>query len=175
MGLKDIFTRKKVAKQNNIIKQKIVNGSLNFMNLSSLSSGYAGSKVNFLNGFGLTADLRIVDLRTLQFRSLQMMRENVFASAIFGRLETKVINTGLRLRCMPPSEILGSFMTDDELQEWSGNTERLFEVWCKDKRLVSLAGKYTFGQLQRLAYKCALLSGDCLVIISIPTFCGSGE
>lgn len=160
MGIRDFFFKKNLLHQ-------VKSGKISLMNLTSLSSAYDGSKTNFLNGFGLTSDLRIVDLRTLQFRSLQLMRENSFAASIFGRLETKVINTGLRLRCTPPSEILDQFMSDEDLQEWSGNTERLFEVWSKDKRLVSLSGKYTLGQLQRLAYKAALLSGDCLVILSV--------
>lgn len=142
-------------------------GSFGIMDLAALSGSYDGSKVNFLNGFGMTADLRIVDLRLLQFRSLQLFRENAFAITAFKRLETKIINTGLRLRCSPPSELLSDFMTDEELQEWSGNTERLFEVWSKDKRLVDISGQYTFGQVQKLVYNTANLSGDCLVIMSV--------
>jgi len=166
--IRSLFSKKDNIKNEFITK----GGSAGFLNVAASLSpvsvgGYGGDKTNFLNGFGLTYDLRVIDLRLLQFRSLQLFRENSFVSSIFSRLETKVINSGLRLRCAPVSEILLDFISEEDLQEWSGKTERLFEVWSKDKRLIEKAQKYNFADLQRLVYRTALLSGDCLVIMSV--------
>lgn len=150
-----------------VAKQHYISGKISLIDFAQVVGKYDGSKSNFLDGFGLTADMRFVDLQTLQIRSLQLARENGYAAAIFERLETKVINTGLRLRCKPNSDILAGIITEKDLQEWTGNTEALWDVWSRDMRLCSVRGDQVFGTLQRQAFSTAMISGDCLCIIGL--------
>lgn len=158
------WQKEEPVKPEQINKPEEKNLAVSFLDI--LSGGYSGSKTNFYNGFGLTTDLRCVDVRTLQFRSLQLMRENSYANTVFTRLLTKTINTGLTVRSNPAAELLSGYMEKDDIRAWTNKTERLFSVWGKNKDLVSFKGDMTFDKFQRLAYKTALISGDCLIIVS---------
>lgn len=138
---------------------------ISFLNLAWDSFwGYAGSKTGMSVGFGLTEDLRCVNLRLLQFRSLQLARQNSFASTVFRRLETKVINNGLKLKSQPLDPILTKYGI--EPGDFANQVECLWEVWTADKRLVTAKRNMTFGELERVVYNTTKISGDCLVIRS---------
>jgi len=100
------FFGKKQEKQNQELAEKYIEAKLSFYDFAS---GYNGDKTGFFSGFGLSRDLTCVDLVTLQYRSLQLSRENPFVAAILGRLVTKVINSGLVLRSNPNSFMLSMF------------------------------------------------------------------
>lgn len=136
-----------------------------FINLAEeIFKGYAGSKTGMSVGFGLTEDLRCVNLRLLQFRSLQLARQNSFASTVFNLLETKIINGGLKLKSHPLESILEAHGIKPE--GFADQVECLWEIWTKDKRLVTAKKNMTFGELERVVYRTTKISGDCLIIRS---------
>jgi len=141
-----------------------IGGSFGFIDLFAAACGYSGDK--FDKGFGITKDFQVVNLKLLQFRSIQLLRENLYANALFTRLETKVINKGLTLNSAPIFEILGPEfnLTDEELRTWSRNVEARFLAWSRDKEYISWNKQYDFSKIQRLAYHTGHLSGDVLVI-----------
>ena len=153
--------------------QKKINAELTDQYISSqisfydFATGYNGDKAGMFSGFGLTKDLRCVDLSLLQYRSLQLSRENPFVGAILGRLVTKVINSGLKLRANPYETILSKYVKDGFLDNWSDEVECLFDVWAKDKRLISIRQNVTLQNLERICFRTACISGDCLVVKSL--------
>jgi capsid protein len=140
-------------------KAMVSNGA-NYMDASHFV--YTGEK--FAGGWGLNRDYEIVDLPLVRRHSLELWRSNPIASAIFGRLETKVINDGLRVEALPEARFIG--FTDDspELQEWTEAIEAYTHLYAMDAALVDERQRFNLYQLQRQAYSTAKLSGDCLVI-----------
>lgn len=167
MFLDRLISRFRSWRNTQVVRHEYTRGRISLFDMLSSMSQYRGDKLNFFDGFGLTADVRFVDLYTLQVRSLQLARENAYASAIFRRLETKIINTGLRLRCAPNSDILSGMISEEQLQAWTGKTEALWEVWGRDRRLCSVRGDKVFSTLQREAFTTAMISGDCLCVIGL--------
>jgi len=117
----------------------------------------------FPGGFGITKDYEFVDYWTLRLRSVQLFTENLYASGLINRLITNIINTGLSLEATPNGDVLG--LDDDFINAWSENVENLYRIWGNNKDLVDAKGQYTDGQLQAVAKKTALISGDALVIL----------
>jgi len=167
MFLDRLIGRIRAWRQYRTVRHEYIRGRVSLFDMLSSVSQYRGDKSNFFDGFGLTTDIRFVDLYTLQIRSLQLARENGYASAIFRRLETKIINTGLRLRCAPSSDILSGIITEEVIQDWTGKTEALWEVWSRDRRLCSVRADKVFATLQREAFMAAMISGDCLCIVGL--------
>jgi len=160
----NLFKKKKIIKEQQKAINDFVNQKIEFVDFLS---AYNGDKTGMFAGFGLTRDVRFVDLQKLQVRSLQLARENGFSAGILNRITNKTINSGLKLRSTPESSILQKFISEDELKKWGDNTEILFNIWGKDKRLVTIRRNYTLHNLERIAFYTALLSGDCLVIVSL--------
>ena len=125
------------------------------------SSMFDGSK--FAGGFGPTRDYTFIDYTTLRLRSYQLFTENLYAAGLIKRLLTNEVNTGLTLEATPNADLLG--LDEDQLGEWSENTEALFTIWGNNVNLVDWRRALTFGQFQRELRKTALLSGDALVIV----------
>lgn len=125
------------------------------------SSIFDGDK--FPGGFGLTKGYEFVDYWTLRERSVQLFTENLYAAGLINRLVTNIINTGLTLEATPNGDILG--LDDDFINDWSENVENLHRIWGNNKDLVDWKRQNTEGELQRIAKKTALISGDCLVVM----------
>lgn len=123
---------------------------------------YTGEK--FAGGWGLNRDYEIVNLHEVRRHSLELWRSNPIAVSIFGRLETKIINDGLRLEALPEARFLGFNDNSPELQEWTDDAEGYMGLYADDAKLVDERGRFNLYQLQRQAYSTAKLSGDCLVI-----------
>ena len=125
-----------------------------------VNSFFTGDK--FPGGFGVTKN-QFVDYWTLRIRSVQLFTENPYAKGIIKRLITNEINTGLTLEATPAGKIIG--MDDDQVNEWSENTEALFKIWSDSKSICDWKQENNFGQLQKLARMTAFLSGDIVVIL----------
>jgi lambda family phage portal protein len=116
----------------------------------------------FPGGFGVT-ELWLKDYLTLRQRSSQLFDANIYARGLVRRLVTNVINTGLTLEAFPEESILG--MEDGALDEWSELTENRFRLWCQSPHICDYHGQSTFWELQRTAYREALVEGDVLIIM----------
>lgn len=113
-------------------------------------------------GFGPT-ELLTADYWTLRARSVQLFRQNIYARGIVRRLVTNIINTGLALEAVPDEQILAR--SEDELAEWSETVENRFHLWERTPALCDHLGLSSFGALQALAKRAALVSGDVLVTL----------
>lgn len=125
-----------------------------------VASTYSGDK--FIGGFGETK-LFSMDYWTLRKRSEQLFTENLYARGLVNRLITNEINTGLTPECMPEEEILGR--KPGELENWTELVENRFGLWAKSPTLCDWQQERTFGAIQRLARREALICGDVLVVL----------
>lgn len=136
---------------------------------ASLGSNYTFGIINslftgdkFPGGFGITKNY-FVDYWTLRIRSIQLFNENLYARGLIQRLITNEINTGLTLEATPEGSILN--MSDEEVNEWAENTEKIFQIWGDNKLICSWNKQETLGQLQQSVRRTALLSGDAVIIL----------
>ena len=132
----------------------------NFMD--SVYHVYTGEK--FAGGWGLNRDYEVVNLPLMRAHSLELWRSNPIANAILGRLETKVINDGLRVEALPEARYVGLDENDPFLEEWADDLESFVHLYAIDAQLVDERRRLNLYQQQRQAYSTAKLSGDCLVI-----------
>lgn len=132
----------------------------NFMD--SVHYAYTGEK--FAGGWGLNRDYEVVNLPLMRAHSLELWRSNPTANAILGRLETKVINDGLRVEALPEARYVGLDENDPFLEEWADDLESFVHLYAIDAQLVDERRRLNMYQLQRQGYSTAKLSGDCLVI-----------
>lgn len=123
---------------------------------------YAGEK--FPGGWGLDRNYEIVNLHKIRQHSLELWRSNPIANAIFGRLETKVINDGLRIEALPEGRFVGFPDESEFLQDWTDRVEAFVHLYSIDPLLSDERERLNKYQLERQAYSTAKLSGDCLVI-----------
>jgi len=151
------------------LQPEITHASPSAYSGASLGSNYTFGIVNslftgdkFPGGFGATKNY-FVDYWTLRIRSVQLFNENLYARGLIQRLITNEINTGLTLEATPEGSILN--MTDDEVNEWAENTEKIFQIWGDNKNVCSWNKQETLGQLQQSARRTALLSGDAVIIL----------
>jgi len=119
-----------------------------------------GSK--FAGGFGAT-EVLIPDYWTLRRRSAELYEKNLYARGLIRRLVTNEINVGLHLEATPEEAILG--FAEDELADWTEETENRFSLWRSNAWLCDQGEKLTFGALQAIARTEALVAGDVLVLL----------
>lgn len=124
-------------------------------------SSYDGEK--FAGGFGIT-DIFTTDYWTLRRRSAQLFKENLYAKGLIRRLITNEINVGLFPESNPDSRILNT--NNDKLTTWSETVESRFDMWANSAVTCDYFQESTFGQLQQLARREALICGDVLVVVS---------
>jgi lambda family phage portal protein len=116
----------------------------------------------YAGGFGMTEFLT-ADYWTLRARSVQLYRQNLYARGIIRRLVTNVINTGLALEATPDWQILGA--DEDTLADWAETVENRFHLWERTPALCDHLGMLSFGSIQAIAKRTALVSGDVLVVL----------
>jgi lambda family phage portal protein len=150
-----------------------IQSPLNYGNYTDLFSdvgmgvldSFTGNK--FLGGFGKTKIYvdGTIDYYTLRVRSKQLYIDNLYAAGLINRLVFNSINTGLKLQIDPKNQILG--VDPDELQEWTEETETVFQLWGDDPLLVDWKKEEDFDLLQWTVYLTAKLSGDCLIVLRV--------
>lgn len=114
-------------------------------------------------GFGYT-QLLVADYWTLRARSVQLFKQNLYARGIIRRLVTNIINTGLALEATPDEQILG--LDEQTLADWAEAVENRFHLWERTPELCDRLGQQSFGALQAMAKRTALVAGDVLVVLS---------
>lgn len=104
----------------------------------------------------------VPDYWALRQRSAVFFKTNLYGRGIIRRLVTNVINTGLALEADPTVGLIP--MTEDAASEWSIDVEDKFQAWASLPSVCDWARTDTFGEIERSAYREALVAGDVLVV-----------
>lgn len=100
---------------------------------------------------------------TLRQRSRILYTASPVATAAINTNRTNVIGSGLELRSAVKKNLL--HLTDEQARAWQASTEAEFEMWASDKSRCDALGLNNFYELQQLALKSWLMSGDVFVLI----------
>lgn len=109
----------------------------------------------------LTADRELLALR-----SRALFQNNSFSAAIVSSVGTNVVGTGIHARPVPNFELLG--ISREASAAWTKRTQSLFDLWADDKGCDG-ENRNDFYQLQDLALKTELITGDCFALSSFVT------
>lgn len=101
------------------------------------------------------------ELDTLQDRSRDMVRNNPLAGSAIETSVTSVVGSGLTLDARIDYEFLG--MTKEQADAWEANAEREFSIWA-DTVECDVERTQNFFEMQELAFRSTLESGDCFVL-----------
>ncbi len=130
-----------------------------YSNNSDVYYSHDGEK--YAGGLGPVPVL-FTDYWALRQRSATFFKTNPYARGIIRRLVTNVINTGLALEADPTIGLVP--LSEDEAAEWSIDVEDRFHSWGALPQVCDWARTNTFGEIERNAYREALIEGDVLVI-----------
>lgn len=100
---------------------------------------------------------------TLRQRCRMLYMSSPVAAAAINTNRTKVIGTGLTLKSTIHREVLG--LSQEAATDWQRKTETEFAVWAGNKRNCDALGLNSFNELQQLATKSWLMSGDVFAVI----------
>lgn len=106
----------------------------------------------------------IYDLRWLRNRSRDLMRNNPLALGAVNTVVTNAVGTGLVMRSTIDAVTLG--LSQDQAQELQSTIEREFKLWSSSADNCDATRTNNFYELQALAFRSALESGD--VFSSLP-------
>lgn len=102
------------------------------------------------------------DYNLLRARSEEVFQRNLYARGLIKRLVTNEIHTGLALEATPAAKLLGR--ESDDMLDWSEDVELRFRMWCKTAKVCDHSERRTYGQIQALVRREALVGGDCLIV-----------
>lgn len=100
---------------------------------------------------------------TLRQRSRLLYMSSPVATSAINTNRTKVVGTGLTLKSSINRELLG--LTPEDAKNWQRKTEAEFKLWAEKKQNCDAIGINSFEELQQLALKSWLMSGDVFVLI----------
>jgi len=100
---------------------------------------------------------------TLRQRGRMLYMASPIAAAAINTNRTKIVGTGLKMKSCINSKLLG--LSEQAAKEWREKTEREFELWAGGKSFCDVLGANNFYELQSLAVKSWLMSGDVFVIL----------
>ncbi len=99
---------------------------------------------------------------TLRQRARMLYMSSPVATSAINTNRTKVIGTGLTLKCTLDRELLG--LTPEAAKAWQRRTEAEWNMWCRRENCDAL-GMNGFLELQQLALRSWLMSGDVFVLL----------
>lgn len=102
----------------------------------------------------------IYDLETLRARSRDLTRNAPIAGGAINTVVTNVVGTGLVLEPQIDAEALG--MGEEEADAWEAQTEREWRLFSESTE-IDARRMLNFVELQELAFRSVLVSGDVLV------------
>lgn len=100
---------------------------------------------------------------TLRQRSRILYTSSPVASSAINTVRTKAAGIGLSLQSSIDRDILG--LTRDQAKAWQKRTEREFDIWARKKQNCDALGLNNFYELQQLAVKSWLMSGDVFALV----------
>lgn len=101
--------------------------------------------------------------QTLRQRSRILYTASPVATSAINTNRTNVVGPGLELRSAVKRNLL--HLSDAQARAWQESTEAEFEMWASDKMRCSANGLDNFYEIQQLALKSWLMSGDAFVLI----------
>lgn len=100
---------------------------------------------------------------TLRQRSRMLYMSSPLATSAIDTNRTKVVGTGLTLRCTPDRKILG--ISAEEAKTWKQKVEAEFKLWSSKRWHCDAIGMNDFADLQQLGLKGWLMNGDAIALI----------
>lgn len=100
---------------------------------------------------------------TLRQRARMLYMASPIATSAIQTNRTKTVGTGLTLKSMIDSDLLG--MTPEQAKAWQKKTEAEWKMWATKKQNCDAIGMNNFEGLQQLALKSWLLSGDVFAVM----------
>lgn len=136
--------------------------------MMAMQGGYTGASYRetlsmWQPGVGDADADTIRDLRELRARSRDLVRNSPIAGGAIETQVAHVVGTGLQLQCRINADRLG--LTPEQASQWQANTEALFRMWCESD-LADAMGELNFWELQDLAFRSRLESGDSFVVLA---------
>lgn len=101
----------------------------------------------------------VPDLPSLRSRSRDLVRNAPIATGALSTMVTSVIGEGLTVSPSIDREALG--LTSEQAEAWERAAAREWALWC---RHADFAGAASFEELQELAFRAFLESGDVLAL-----------
>lgn len=103
------------------------------------------------------------DRETLALRSRSLFQNNSFSSALVNSVDINVVGTGIHARPLIDGEMLG--IERERAEKWSRVVRKYFDLWA-DNKSCDAEQKNDFYQMQDLALKTQLITGDCFALCS---------
>jgi lambda family phage portal protein len=103
-----------------------------------------------------------LDLPTMRSRSRDLARNSPIAGGAINAYVSNVVGTGLTMQAAIDGDHLG--LSDSAASAWQHATEREFRVWA-ESRHADITRQQNFYQLQSLAFRSALESGDVFALL----------
>ena len=100
---------------------------------------------------------------TLRQRGRMLYMGSPIARSAVQTNKTKVVGTGLKLRCAIEPDVL--HMTPEAAKEWQKKTEREFAIWANKRENCDAIGMNNFAGLQQLTVSSWLPNGDVIALI----------
>lgn len=99
------------------------------------------------------------DLPDLRARSRDLLRNTPLATGAVATVVTNVVGDGLQLQASIDHEALG--LTPAAADQWERDAEREFALFCER---ADFSGVQSFDEMQALAFRASLESGDSLIV-----------
>jgi lambda family phage portal protein len=126
-------------------------------------AGYQERLSYFQPGIGDSDADSLRDLRELRARSRDLVRNSAIAGGAIETQVTNVVGSGLRLISRIDADKLG--LDPEAAEEWQDNAEREFCLWAESE-YADAFGQQTWAELQDLAFRSHLESGDVGVVLA---------
>lgn len=135
------------------------------------ASGYsdAGASItkralrNFIARSGSTQLDIDMNNRTLRQRSRMLYMAAPVATSAINTARTNIVGLGLTLQANVDFNVLG--ITQETAKEWNRKVEAEFALWAGKKQNCDALGLNNFKEIQQLALKSWLLSGDVFLLV----------
>lgn len=136
------------------------------------ASGYHAAKRDLaalrnLSAKEQTADAdALPDLATIRARSRHLIMNAPLAGGAVGTVVTNVVGSGLRMSPQADGAALAALagITPEQLRAFEAAAEREWHLFCRAEHADS-AGELSFAQIQELAFRSTLGSGDCFAAV----------
>lgn len=135
--------------------------------MSGYSDAGASLTKKALRAFNAVSGSPIFDIdfnnATMRQRGRMLYMASPIAAAAVNTNRTKIVGSGLKMKCSINRKLLG--MSERTAQEWCEKTEAEFKLWSENRHACDMLGENNFFEIQQLAVKSWLMSGDVFVLI----------